>query len=210
MDLINLIFPRTCCGCGQLGDYFCPDCLKKIKFNRIKYFSKPPKEGSLSLFRYHSFLRQSIQSLKYEFVTDLAQSLADIFCHRIITDFPHLLSYWQTNHFYLTPIPLYWTRQNWRGFNQSELLAQLISQKLNLKFSSDLLYRHRHTFTQAHLKSYSLRTQNTRHIFTPLLPLPANIILFDDVASSFSTLNSAFDCLKPVGLNRCWYLTLAG
>ena len=210
MDFVNLIFPQTCYGCGKSGSYFCPQCLSQLKPNRIKYFSSPPKEGSLSLFRYHSCLRRAIQSLKYEFVSDLVESLADIFSRQIISDFPHLLSYWQTNNFCLTPIPLYWTRQNWRGFNQSEILGQKIAHTLNLNFSPHLLYRHRHTFTQAHLKHYSLRLQNTHHIFTPLLPLPPNIILFDDVASSFSTLNSAFTCLNSVGLNRCWYLTLAG
>lgn len=208
--LLDLIFPKTCFGCGRVGQYFCPKCLSKIKYHQPKYFSNLPQEGSLSLFHYHGLIRQSIQSLKYEFVTDLTQELSDIFSQKIILQYPHLLNYWQQNNFILTPIPLYPHRLNWRGFNQSEIIGQLIAQKLNLNFSGQIIYRHRHTFTQSHLKNHQDRQKNIKNAFTPILPIPKNIIIFDDVVSSFSTLNSAFNSLKSVGLNRCWYLTLAG
>jgi ComF family protein len=208
--LLDLIFPKTCFGCGKTGSYFCPHCLSLVKYNSVKYFSDPQKEGSLSLFRYQTLIRASIQELKYKFVTDLSDQLAYIFSQKIITNFPHLLTYWQQNNFVLTSIPLFKTRQNWRGFNQSVLLGQKIAQNLNLNFSDQILRRHRHTFTQAKIKSHQDRQKNIKNAFIPILPIPQNIIIFDDVASSFSTLNSAFNSLKLGGLNRCWYLTLAG
>jgi ComF family protein len=208
--LLDLIFPKTCFGCGQVGSYFCPKCLSKIKYNSVKHFSDPQKEGSLSLFRYQSLIRASIQELKYKFVIDFSDQLASIFSQKIISDFPHLLNYWQQNNFVLIPIPLFKTRQNWRGFNQSILLGQKIAQNLNLNFSDQILYRHRYTFTQAKIKTHQGRQKNIKNAFVPIFPILQNIILFDDVASSFSTLNSAFNSLKSVGLNRCWYLTLAG
>ncbi len=208
--VLNLLFPKTCFGCGYVGYYFCPKCLSKITYHQPQHFSSSPKEGSLSLFRYHSLIRRSIQSLKFDFVTDLTEELSDIFSQKIITQYPHLLAYWQQNNFILTPIPLHKYRFNWRGFNQSEIIAQKISQKLSLNFSNQIIYRHRHTFTQSHLKNHQQRQKNTKNAFTPIIPIPQNLIIFDDVASSFSTLNSALNSLKCVGLNRCWYLTLAG
>ncbi len=168
------------------------------------------KEGSLSLFKYNGLIRSAIQSLKYEFVTDLTDEFSGLFSQQIIKNYPKLLAYWQNNNFVITPIPLYISRQNWRGFNQSEIMGKLIAQKLNLTFSNQIIFRHRHTFTQSHLKNHFKRQQNIKNAFTPILPPPQNIIIFDDVSTTFSTLNSAFNTIKPFGLNHCWFLTLAG
>ena len=208
--VLDLIFPKKCFGCDKTGSYFCSKCVSNITHRSPKFSTDPVKEGSLSLFYYNSFIRSAIQSLKYEFVTDLTDELSTIFSKRIINTYPELLSYWQKNNFIITPVPLFYSRQNWRGFNQSEILGQLIAQKLKLTFSNQIIFRHRHTFTQSHLKSHLKRQQNLKDAFIPTLPIPKNLIIFDDVTTSFSTLNSTFSCLKPFGLNLCWFLTLAG
>lgn len=208
--IINLIFPKICFGCGKTGSYFCKKCITKIHYHSPEFSADSIKEGSLSLFKYNSFIKSAIQSLKYEFVTDISDELSYLFSQKIIIDYPDLLNYWQKNNFIITPIPLFHSRQNWRGFNQSEVLGQLIAKKLKLNFSNQIIFRHRYTFTQSHLKSHLKRQQNLKNAFTPVLPIPKNIIIFDDVVTSFSTLNSAFNSLKPFGLNHCWFLTLAG
>ena len=208
--ILDLLFPKTCFGCGQVGQYFCPKCQQNIKYHSPKYSTHPPKEGRLSLLYFHGSVRRAIQSLKYEFTVDIINEMSNIFTHKIRQTYPHLLKYWQQNNFVLTPIPLHFHRQKWRGFNQSVLLGQVISQKLNLKFSDQIIIRSKPTHSQAKIKSHQKRLENIHRVFTPILPIPQNIILFDDVATSFSTLNSALDSLKLFGLNRCWYLTLAG
>ncbi len=208
--ILDLLFPKTCFGCGQVGQYFCPKCQQKIKYHSPKYSSHPPKEGRLSLFYYHGYIRRAIQSLKYEFTTDIVDEISAIFAKKLKISYPHLIKYWQENNFILTPIPLHHYRHNWRGFNQSILLGQSISQKLNLKFSDQIIFRSKPTHSQAKIKSYQKRLENIHQVFTPILPIPQNLILFDDVATSFSTLNSAFNSIKSFDLNRCWYLTLAG
>lgn len=208
--ILDLLFPKTCFGCGKVGQYFCSKCLSQIKYHSPKFSSHPPKEGRLSLFCFHGLIRRAVQSLKYEFTTDIIDELSTIFTQKIHQTYPHLLKYWQQNNFILTPIPLHYFRQNWRGFNQSLLLGQSISQKLNLKFSDRIIIRSKYTHSQAKIKSHQKRLENIHQAFTPILPAPQNLIIFDDVATSFSTLNSALDSLKACGLNRCWYLTLAG
>jgi len=114
------------------------------------------------------------------------------------------------NNFVLIPIPLFPSRQNWRGFNQSVLLGQKLAANLKLPFSDQIISRIKYTHTQAQIKNHRLRENNLKNAFIVNSPIPPNIILFDDVASSFSTLSSAFNSLSHVGLNHCWYLTLAG
>lgn len=208
--ILDLLFPVKCLSCGSNGQYLCSKCLSLQKTNQPKYINKLSKEGSLSIFRYEFLIKKAISELKYHFVTGLVDELVDISANHIKTNFPNLLHYWQENNFVVIPIPLYSTRQNWRGFNQSIILGQKISQKLNLNFCDHTIFRQHHTFTQAKIKNITNRQQNLCRAFKSVLPLPLNIILFDDVASSFSTLNSAFQSFNCGALNRCWYLTLAG
>lgn len=208
--ILDLIFPKTCFGCGAVGQYFCPKCQQKIKFHSLKYSSSLPKEGRLSLFYFHGLIRHAIQSLKYDFTTDIIDEMSNIFTQKLQKTYPHLVKYWQQNNFILTPIPLHFSRQNWRGFNQSVILGQEIARQLNLNFSQQIIFRSKATSSQAQIKGRQKRLENIHQAFDPILPIPQNIIIFDDVATSFSTLNSALNSLKFYGLNRCWYLTLAG
>ncbi len=208
--ILDLIFPKKCLNCGSSGQYLCPKCLSIQRHNQPKYINQGSKEGSLGLFRYEFIIRKAIFELKYHFVSDIVEELATISANHIKSSFPHLLQYWQDNNFVLIPIPLYFTRQNWRGFNQSILIGQKIAKKLNLSYCDQTIFRHRHTYTQAKIKNIINRYQNLHQVFNVISPLPKNVILFDDVASSFSTLNSAFKSLNCDDLNRCWYLTLAG
>lgn len=208
--ILDLLFPVKCLNCGIKGQYLCSKCISLQRYHHPKYINQGSKEGSLSLFRYEFIIKKAIFELKYHFVTDIIDELAAISTNHIKSSFPHLLQYWQDNHFVLIPIPLYFTRQNWRGFNQSIILGRKIAKQLNLSFCNHTIFRCRHTFTQAKIKNLSNRHQNLHQVFQVITPLPQNIILFDDVASSFSTLNSAYQSLNCAELNHCWYLTLAG
>lgn len=208
--ILDLIFPKNCLSCGKNGYYFCSKCLSLQKTNSLKHLNHPKKEGSLSLFRYEAIIKKAILELKYQFVTNLATELVDITVNQIKTNFPHILRYWQENNFVIIPIPLFLSRQNWRGFNQSILLGQILAQELKLNFSDQILFRTKYTHTQAKIKNHLQRMDNLNNAFVVHQKTPPNIILFDDVASSFSTLNSAFNSLNFDDLNRCWYLTLAG
>lgn len=210
--ILDLIFPKTCYGCGQTGDYLCPKCLQQIPILAVKN-PEHGFDGGLSLFKYHSFIQSAIADLKYNFVTDNTDILANMMAKKLKSDFPNLLKYWRQNNFILLPIPLHQSRQNWRGFNQSEILASFLASKLSLSFSKDILLRHQKTDIQARLKNIKDRSQNVANIFS-LLPNSnqfkhQNFILFDDVSTTQSTLISALNTLKTLSPSNCWYLTLS-
>ena len=210
--ILDTIFPKKCYGCGQTGEYLCPQCQKNISILN----TKPPEngfDGGLSLFKYHSFIKSAIVDLKYNFVSDNANDLADICVKTLESSFPNLIKYWRQNNFILIPIPLHQSRQNWRGFNQSEVLIQKIASKLSLDFSNQILIRHQNTAIQAHLKNIKDRTKNVAEIFSlsPILDKlkHKNFIIFDDVCTTQSTLISAQKTLKTSSPGQCWYLTLS-
>lgn len=210
--ILDLIFPKTCYGCGKKGDYLCPKCQKHITVLN----TKPPQngfDGGLSLFKYNSAIKSAIIDLKYNFVSDNVDNLVNFCIKTLKSNFPNLIKYWHQNNFILIPIPLYHSRQNWRGFNQSEILAQKLSQKLSLNFSNQILTRHQNSAVQARLKNIKDRTNNVANIFSLYPNLGKynhkNFLLFDDVSTTQSTLLSAQFTLKTLPSNQCWYLTLS-
>lgn len=211
--ILDLLFPRQCLSCGKKGVYFCPSCLSRQITNSPVISPKNSNlEGHLCLYKYDDLIKKLITEIKYGFTTDIIDSFVKISASLIKTNFSHLLTYWQKNDFILVPIPLHVLRQNWRGFNQSVLIGRLLAKKLNLGFSNDILKRLKNTHTQAKLTSKLAKKTNLDDAFIVSDQIiPSNIILFDDVATTFSTLNSALKTLSKHGSpSHFWFLTLSG
>ncbi|MDD4135759.1 MAG: hypothetical protein PHN66_01665 [Candidatus Shapirobacteria bacterium] len=210
--ILDLIFPKKCYGCGQTGEYLCSKCQKNISILN----TKPPQNGyngGLCLFKYNSFIKSAIIDLKYNFISDNVDNLADLCVKALKSNFPNLIKYWHQNNFILIPIPLHQSRQNWRGFNQSDILSQKIALKISLNFCNQILIRHQNTAVQARFKNIKDRKTNVANIFS-LSPISnkfknQNFIIFDDVCTTQSTLISAQKTLKTLSPNQCWYLTLS-
>ena len=210
--LLDLLFPRTCVGCGLVGHYLCQSCLDALVYKSIK----PPDR--LSLFRYHGAIKKMITDLKFNFVSDLVSEITNLIVHSLVNRYSHLLHYWQSNNYVLLPIPLHPSRHSWRGFNQSELICQKLSTELNLRCEPNLLIRVRNTIPQTSIKHNRLRRTKTKPYFVFVPPCqgrgdPATagwggFILFDDVYTTGSTIKSAISVF-PKNTN-IWTLTIAG
>jgi ComF family protein len=195
--LLDLLYPR---------DYYQPH-YRDIKVKSIRRI--PGFDGILSLFPYHFPINNLLHDLKYRFVTDLIPDLVDLSVSTLKSDFPNLLEFWQQQHFVLVPVPLHSCRQNWRGFNQSDLLAESLAQKLSLSFCSDLVVRHQYTTPQAKIINKSIRKTNIQNTFSlNSASIPPNIILFDDVITSGSTISSLASVLPKTC--HLWALSIAG
>lgn len=200
MGLSDLIFPKKCLECGQPGNYLCPDCVKKV----------PPSgwaKGDLkvySFWQYKGVIRKAVIALKYKFALDIARELADLCVERLLTT-----NLWPSA--ILVPVPLYWYRQNFRGFNQSEEIGKTIAQKMGWKFIPDLLIRKKLTTPQVQLKDAARRT-NLKNVFS-LNPkyqiLDTHYVVFDDVITTGSTLLESAKVLKKAGVSKIWGLTIA-
>ena len=65
----------------------------------------------------------------------------------------------------LVPVPLYWYRENWRGFNQTEEIGKLIAKEMDWGFEPEILVRKRLKRPQAQLKKEE-RGKNIRGVFS--------------------------------------------
>jgi competence protein ComFC len=99
----------------------------------------------------------------------------------------------------IAPIPLHWSKQLRRGYNQSLLLARSIAHNTGLTLL-DVLKRTRRTKSQTKLTD-NLRRENITGAFSVRLNNIANkrVLLIDDVLTTGATMNECARVLKQAG-----------
>lgn len=102
----------------------------------------------------------------------------------------------------LVPVPLHRTRLRERGYDQALELARPLARRLRLPLRTDLLARVRHTPAQSELDA-AARRRNLQGAFRVARgPLPAHVVLFDDVMTTGATLHAAAIALRTAGVAR--------
>ena len=103
----------------------------------------------------------------------------------------------------LVPVPLHATRLRRRGYDQALELARPLARQLAVPLRCDLLQRSRATAPQSQLDAIA-RRRNLRRAFVSERggPLPAYVVLVDDVMTTGATLHSAAVALRRAGVKR--------
>lgn len=222
--LINLILPRVCHLCGdkllEEEEFVCSSCLSRLpRTNYEKYWDKPgvsgqtdtvptvnsdlnpmeqkfaaqiPLQRACAPFFYSrdSSLSQLIHDFKYRGFSRLAACLGKVGAEALnnsglFNDVELIL-----------PIPLHWTKLMKRGYNQTEMIAQGISEITGIPIGKHLKARKAHR-TQTSLNSHQ-RIENTKGIFKIVNPEELRgktILLVDDICTTGATLLSAGEAL---------------
>ena len=92
----------------------------------------------------------------------------------------------------VVPVPLHWLRRLWRGYNQSEYIAQGIARELGVEADVKSVQRYRYNRSQARRPHY-LRWANVKGIFRVRHSEAfrgKHILLVDDVLTTGSTIIS--------------------
>lgn len=112
----------------------------------------------------------------------------------------------------LLPVPLHWKRLVGRGFNQTQIIAQHISQQLQIPIiKNHLVKRLKSTFPQSSLNQHN-RRQNLKNAFSLKNPLKfQHIAIVDDIMTTGNTANELAKILKKNGVARVsvWILARA-
>ncbi len=219
--LLDLIFPISCIICQKGEKYLCDECKEKIIIKRGDDFSsyrdpcktKDELDGLwISSDYQNKVLAILIKKLKYSFNKKLAPILGGLIIDFIKKNKLNKNNYLFNNlkNLIIIPVPLHKNKKKFRGFNQSELLAEIISKKFNLSMNTKNLIRHKNTKAQAKLNKKQ-RQVNVKNAFswTGNNLKNKNIILVDDVSSTRSTLNNCAKVLKTNDAQVVWGLVLA-
>lgn len=106
----------------------------------------------------------------------------------------------------IIPVPLHWTRQWKRGYNQAEVIASALARELDVPMRTDILVRKKRTKTQTKLDIKG-KARNVAGAFAVSEDARAifrnggtvrHIVLLDDVFTTGSTLGACFTALRAV------------
>ena len=208
--ILDFIWPRFCLSCKKEGSLCCAQCQKKIELLDISYQAWPDEEKFIFEKCYvcldfqQIFTQKLIKTFKYQYIQELSTVLSDIL-------------YRQSQKINLpantiiSNIPLHLKKKKQRGFDQTEVLAKNLSQKINLPYQK-LLKRIKFNKTQARLNKAE-RLLNVENIFTNTQKMcdseAACVLLIDDIATTGATLNEAARVLKLAGYSHIIALVLA-
>lgn len=216
--MLDFFLPKKCVGCGSLEVCLCEECRDKLEFaNQIcpecgeesvmgwthdKCRRDSGMDGLIVLYEYEEeTMRRVIEGIKFGFNRELVSLvLRDmIFETGVIFDS-------------LVPLPLFFYRENWRGFNQSEVIAEVIGNKMNLPVSKSLK-RVKMTKQQSLIKSKEGREENVKNAFRILdgreNVFGKKILLVDDVFTSGADMRECTRVLKEAGADNVWGIVLA-
>ena len=219
--ILDLILPKKCVICFVEGAWVCKKCQRKIvkietpfcpeckKITSNGHYCKRCRKnyeltGIISAVHYDKILKKIIYAYKYDGVRTLAGPLSQLVIQRLNGNFPR-------GKIILTAIPLHFFRQNERGFNQSEIIAQNVAKAFDLPCYK-LLKRKINTKSQIDFAA-AKRKKNVVGAFE-FIPQSVKvqnktILLLDDVATTGTTLNEAAKVLKKAGAKSVWGLTIA-
>lgn len=230
---LDTLFPIHCLSCRKEGFFICEECFQKIQLLSFqlcprceKYITekgclcqscrnKFPISNLVVACRYkENDIDRLVHLLKYNFVQDLHVPLGRLLVKIILKNnlpLPDII----------VPIPLHKRRLRWRGFNQSELLANYVSENLTPGFSipvfSEIILRKKYTPPQMKIGKYSERRKNMEEAFeinnkydlSNNLLKNKTILLVDDICTTGATLSECAKVLKQNGAKKVMAAAIA-
>lgn len=210
-NLLNIIYPKrcfwcmkkinenltyTCEKCSNILEYRLNECLDVVMHD--SYFDR-----LISCFLYKGEIREKI--LKFKFFNK--PFLGKVFSKYIA----YILKKKDISIDLIVPVPMYYMRYFVRGYNQSEILAKVISDEVGVRFSSNVLKKIRKSRVQSTLnaKDRKNNVMNTYSVNKKNEILGKSILLVDDIYTTGATVDECSKVLKENGAEKIIVVTIA-
>ena len=223
-EVIDLVYPGVCCACGSAcdgGEFLCHGCGAQL--DHLAHESACPRcarpvvstgapcpwcrgrglypfNQIVRLGKFVDPLKNLIHQMKYHRRWPLAELLAD-----------RLLSEERTKNLLeradvILPVPLHWSRQIGRGYNQAAVMAEALSRRCKIKLAQPLK-RIVNTASQTAAHSPTARRENVKDAFGPAKAkaiVDRHVVVVDDVMTTAATLQAVgreLKAAKPASLS---------
>lgn len=209
-DFLSLFYPNLCAGCQTAlvrGEkVICLGCLADLPKTG---FEKNPDNPVSQLFWGRAEIRLAtsfctfdkggimqhlMHQLKYKGAREVGERLGLIFG----SDLKKVIPYQEVE--LLVPVPLHPNRERKRGYNQSAVIADGISEAMGIQCSSGNLIRNYYSATQTNKGRFE-RWENVKELFGvkhPELFEGKHLMLIDDVVTTGSTLEACAQVLLKI------------
>lgn len=231
--LLDLIFPKFCVDCAKEGDWLCQGCQKEILPVKTQVcpdcgiisqngkfchdHQKPHGLSGIIVAAYYEEgpTKELIHNFKYNHILELKEILGDLLVKALKDNIGAI-----QGETIITAVPLHFLRRSQRGYNQSELLAEVVVEKINENRPKagqpwvenfNILKKIRRTKPQVKFSGKKRRKnlQNSFKFNKNFNVLGRTIILVDDVTTTGTTLNECAQVLRAAGARRVWGLVIA-
>ena len=233
--ILNILFPRRCPVCGEIveppGGLICPACFHKLSFVKQPVCKKCGKEiqdaaeefcgdctkrrhafeSGLALMNYDETARRSMAWIKYKNKREYLDFYAEAAAEKL-RQYENREE-WQFDG--LVPVPVHPARKRKRGFNQAEVPAKRIGERLEMPVYPEFLYRIRNTEPLKELNPDE-RLRNLQQAFQADAEAirargVQNVLLVDDIYTTGSTAEACTRALLSAGIEKvCFFAVCIG
>lgn len=201
-QIFSLFYPKLCAGCHvdlvSTEEIICLSCwntLPKTNFHlrdknpiEQKFWGKINVQHATSFYYFNqdSRLQEILHALKYRNQFDIGILLGQ----KMGIDLAYAT--WIKDIDVIIPIPLSKQKYKYRGYNQSESIAQGLSAVLNIPINTELVSRIKNTESQTN-KNINERFENVKDAFSVIdkeVLKNKHILLVDDVLTTGATLEA--------------------
>lgn len=206
-DFLSLIYPEICPICGKSlfkgENIICMRCYSHLPRSRFSddkenpaarvFWGRVPLSFVFTGFLYNkgNAIQQLIHAFKYRGLKNIGSFLGGELGNEInsITQLSDLE--------FILPVPLHPKKQKKRGFNQSEIIARGIAEKIPAGVNTSILKRQSFSSTQTRKSKYE-RWKNVENIFSVENGNEIegkHILLVDDVITTGATIEACAQAL---------------
>lgn len=228
-SILSILYPPRCPGCDEIlyekgqwerpkicvkcegGLSFihqpaCQKCGKQLEYEEIEYChdctaKKHYFDRGIAAFDYSTVMKRSMYEFKYNNRREYARYYADV----IVNNWVHLIKLWNAD--VLIPVPVSRERFRKRGYNQAEVLAVELSERLDIPVDKQYLIRVKNTLPQKNLNDKE-RQDNLNKAFQIVgNSVKYNkIIIIDDIYTTGATIDECARILKNNGARKVFFI----
>lgn len=225
--ILPLLFPRRCPVCGEItkpaGSLICPPCFQKLSFVKPPVCKKCGKEiisetleycddcmtrrhtfeHGVALINYDETARKSMVQIKYK----NKREYLDFYGRAMALRYEKAIERMQVDA--IVPIPVHRSRRRRRGFNQAEVLAEIMAEHLKIPVKPEMLVRSKRTLPQKELTAAE-RLKNLSGAFQAgKIPEDVKtVLLVDDIYTTGSTIEACSRVLRSAGIERIYFAVI--
>ncbi len=201
--ILDILYPPTCVGCNQAGEWLCEPCLLELPI-------EGNEEEIISMGKYADpTLRTLLTSFKYQSATCLLPVFTQII-RRFRSEYGSPWPWRTESHLSICAVPSDARRIRERGLDHAECLVKIVHQELVPWAGIEkLLIRTRHVQQNANLPHSELRKANIHEVFQAIGSIRGAVLLIDDVYTTGASWNEAARILKQAGATQVYGFVFA-
>ena len=214
-NMLFFIFPRKCEMCKTTSkNYICDKCRTEVKrsklyLNKVDDYSKDNTkyfDEHAYIFGYDLIIREKIIEYKFKNKPYLGKMFSEFLVKN-----KKMCGFFK-KYDIIIPVPMTNKKIKERGYNQTEIIAKIISQNIpNITIQKSILTKYKDNNVQSQLNKKQ-RHQNVQNVYklnNREIIKEKNILIFDDIYTTGATCNECAKVLREAQPNKIGIITIA-